>query len=133
MAGRILELQYKTTIVLLIFCAEIILILLFHIVVGYAFTSLAISPYAVVYGFTQTFGRDAAWWATLVLLLGGLLTVELSVAGLRHRFAGSLNQVWRTDTGWDDPKAWDTRLWKEIERDPGCKARLEEMAREGMQ
>lgn len=126
---RILEMQYKTILVLLIFCAEITLIWLFQIVVGYVFPSLVLSPYSVVDGFTRTFGGDAAWWATLVLVLCGLFTLELSVAALKQRFAGSLNQVWRTDRGRDDPRAWDTRLWKEIERDRGCKARLEEMAR----
>lgn len=122
--------QYKTILVLLIFCAEIALIWLFQIVVGYVFTSLVISPYSVVDGFTRTFGGDAAWWATLALVLGGLFTVELSVAALRQRLAGSLNQGWRTSAGRDHVRAWDTRLWKEIERDRGCKARLEEMARE---
>ncbi|KAG8167726.1 hypothetical protein KVR01_003415 [Diaporthe batatas] len=126
----VLEMQYKTILVLLIFCAEIALIWLFHIVVGYVFTSLVISPYSVVNGFTRAFGGDPAWWATLALVLGGLFTVELSVAALRQRFAGSMNQAWRTEKGRDDMGAWDTRLWKEIERDRGCKARLEEMARE---
>ncbi|KAK2613291.1 hypothetical protein N8I77_000212 [Diaporthe amygdali] len=126
----ILEMQYKTILVLLIFCAEIVLIWLFHIVVGYVFTSLVISPYSVVDGFVRNFGGDAAWWATLALVLGGLFTVELSVAALRQRFAGTLSQAWRTDRGRKDASSWDTRLWKEIERDRGCKARLEEMARE---
>lgn len=128
--NRILEMQYKTILVLLIFCAEIVLIWLFHIVVGYVFTSLVISPYSVVDGFVRNFGGDAAWWATLALVLGGLFTVELSVAALRQRFAGTLSQAWKTDRGKKDARSWDTRLWKEIERDRGCKARLEEMARE---
>lgn len=130
MVYRILEMQYKTILVLLIFCAEIALIWLFHIVVGYVFTSLVISPYSVVDGFIRTFGGDAAWWATLALVLGGLFTVELSVAALRQRFAGSMNLVWRTSKGRDHMGAWDPRLWKEIERDRACKTRLEDMARE---
>ncbi|KAL1882968.1 hypothetical protein Daus18300_000606 [Diaporthe australafricana] len=126
----ILEMQYKTILVLLIFCAEIALIWLFHILVGYVFTSLVISPYSVVDGFVRSFGGDAAWWATLALVLGGLFTVELSVAALRQRFAGAFTEVWRTDGGRNDARSWDTRLWKEIEKDRGCKTRLEEMARQ---
>ncbi|KAI3390506.1 hypothetical protein diail_9491 [Diaporthe ilicicola] len=124
----ILEMQYKTFLVLLIFCAEIALIWLYHILVGYVFTSLVISPYSVVNGFIRNFGGDAAWWATLGLVLGGLFTVELSVAALRQRFAGAFTQVWKTDEGRNDARSWDTRLWKEIERDRECKARLREMA-----
>lgn len=122
--------QYKTILVLLIFCAEITLIWLFHVVVGYVFSSLVLSPYSVVNGFTRSFGGDLAWWATLALVLGGLFVVELSVAALRQRFAGSVGRVWRKDKGRDEAGAWDARLWREIEQDRGCKARLEEMARD---
>lgn len=53
--------QYKTVIVLLlIFCAEITLVWLFHILVGYVFTSLVISPYCVANRFIRNLGGDAA-------------------------------------------------------------------------
>lgn len=116
--------QYKTILVLGLFAIQCLgLVWLFHIVLGYVLPELIISPYFVVGGFTNTFGRDLAWWATLGLILGILVVAEVSVETLRQRFSSQ----WTKLLG-REKREWDPRLWKEIERDPHCKVRLENMS-----
>lgn len=121
----LIETQYKTILVLALFSLQgLFLVWAFHIVIGYVRPNLVISPYFVVNGFTLTFGRDVAWWATLGLILGTLVVAELAVEAVRQRFSSQLTSLLGRPT-----REWDPRLWKEIERDPLCKVQLENMAR----
>lgn len=118
--------QNKTILVLGLFGLQsMVLIWGFHAVLGYIRTGLVISPYFVVDGFTYTFGRDFAWWATLGLIFGLLILAEVMVETLRQRFSDVLTRLVGREK-----REWDPRLWKEIERDPLCKRHLEEVARD---
>lgn len=124
--------RYKTVLVLLIFAFSFTLIWLFHLLVGYIFNGLVISPYAVVDGLTRTFGRDLAWWATLGLVLGCLGVVEVTVATVRQRMSGMALLGGKRNQGEGEGEGerlagMSTRVWKELERDPQVQRRLREL------
>lgn len=125
--NSLLEMRYKTLIVLLVFACSFTFIWLFHILVGYIFKDIVISPYAVVDGLTKTFGRDLAWWATLALVLGCLGVVEVTVATIRQRLSGNgFGKKAKEEDGGIQGRL-GTHVWKELERDPHIKRRLQEL------
>lgn len=114
--------RYKTAIILLVFATVFSLLWIFHLIVGYIFTDIVISPYAVVGGFIDGFGRDVAWWATLALILVCLATVEISVATVRQYMAGRRSRTSETPLA-----EMGSRVWKELESEPRLKRQLQEV------
>lgn len=121
--NSLIEMRYKTFIVIIVFSASIFLIWLFHVIIGFISQGIVISPYAAVGGMTETFGPDVAWWATLSLVLVCLCAVEMAVGAIRQRVSGS-------GCGGDSGKELSqmgTKVWKELERDPRFKSQLQQL------
>ncbi|KAF2489741.1 phospholipid-translocating P-type ATPase [Lophium mytilinum] len=74
------------------------------------------NPHAPIYhvrnAFTHTFGANALWWLTLVLILACVVVFELGVASLRATFYTQ-----------------DVDVFRELEKDEGVRRRFEEAAR----
>lgn len=91
-------------------------------------------PYAIRDSFTQTFGRDATWWATLFVVLAFLGLMEL-VGKTVHRnlhVAGCWQwPPWKGGGLSENLEEWDLEVWQEMEQDPAMKERLRNMARDG--
>ena len=101
------------------------------------------SPYGVRDGFVSGFGRDPAWWLTLVIVLFVLGVAEMVYKTAKRQLvmAGSRNGLcsyllWRVSgrsapvagsegTGDTSPPwEWDVGLWQELEQDPLVRAQL---------
>lgn len=121
--------HYKTMLVLLIFAITFTLIWLFHILIGYIFPSIVISPYAVVGGLTQTFGPDVAWWATLGLALTTLGVIEISVTTIKQRISGELSAFGSKPNSGEREQLLktSTRVWMEIEKDSRGERQLQDL------
>lgn len=122
--------RYKTTLVLAIFSVVITLIWGFHVLVGFIFKDIVISPYALVGGMLETFGPDPAWWATLALILACLGVLEVTVTTIRQRLSGRASSN-STEEGFRLAEM-GTQVWKELERDPRFKPQLEAMYKEAI-
>jgi phospholipid-translocating ATPase len=90
------------------------------------------SIYAVRDGFTHTYGRDLAWWATLLVVLGALGLLELSLKIVKRRLIGLGLYRLKPWKGRGDPgegvEDWDLEVWQEMEQDPVMRERLRKMA-----
>lgn len=127
--------QYKTVLVIAAFAGVMVVLFAYNLVTTVLF-SPEISPYAMHDAFTLTFGRDLAWWATLLVALMLLGVAEVSVEAMRQRFAGGSAPAWlrlardskyQTKGGLD----FNPRLWKEVERDSKVKRQLEKTGWDG--
>ncbi|CAH0049527.1 unnamed protein product [Clonostachys solani] len=83
-------------------------------------------PYAIRDSFTQLWGRDPTWWATLFMVLsflglmelvGKLVIKQLSTSG-QNGSSGNMED-------------WDLETWQEMEQNPEVKQYLERLARDG--
>lgn len=130
--------RYKTTIVLAIFSFVITLIWGFHVLVGFMFKDIVISPYALAGGMLQTFGPDLAWWATLGLILACLGVLEVTVTTIRQRLSGRASSKTKGGDGSSTEEEgvrlaeMGTQVWKELERDPRFKGQLEAMYKDAI-
>ena len=101
-------------------------------------------------GFASTFGRDPAWWLTLIVVLAVLATGELGyraikrsvvVMGLwrwgwkwlswatwRKVFRGGVGAAWSGDGVQESVEEWGVEIWQEMERDPDVRMMLRKMA-----
>lgn len=123
--------RYKTMIPLILFACIFILVWVFHAIIGYMFSDIVISPYAVVGGLMETFGPDLAWWATLALILACLVVAEVAVTTIRQRLSGRVSN--KTEDGAPGQLAkMGTQVWKELEKDPHFKRQLQDMYKEGI-
>ncbi|OCK80446.1 phospholipid-translocating P-type ATPase [Lepidopterella palustris CBS 459.81] len=72
--------------------------------------------YHVRDAFFSSFGRNALWWLTLILIVSSVIILELGVGSLRAAFFTS-----------------DVDTFQELERDPAIKRRFEEAASRELQ
>lgn len=98
-----------------------------------------LSPYDVRHGFTGTFGRDPAWWATMALVLvvlgvGEVLGKLLFTVSFSSSAAASFSSFWSSFRRFfpssprrsrrrrdEDAKEADVRVWQELEKDEKVK------------
>ncbi len=91
-------------------------------------------PYNIKYTFRNQWGKDAAWWATLFVVLGALGLMELTMKTIRRNLmVAGLWQwpPWRNHGLSENVEEWDLELWQELEQDPMVRARLKILARDG--
>ncbi len=95
-------------------------------------------PYAIRDTFTNTWGRDATWWATvfIVLALLGLMDISIMIVKRNLRIVGMLNwPPWKRGAWLGDgvcqPGDLHMKVWQELEQDPDIRVQLKRMAREG--
>ena len=69
-------------------------------------------PYAVRGGFFTLFGRDAAWWVALVVVLGLLVILELGYRAAKRNLI--VSGLWKWEGGGRRSKSWLKRpsWWK---------------------
>lgn len=96
------------------------------------------SPYDVRGGFFHEFGRDPAWWLTLIGVQVLLFVVQMGLKMAKRTMV--VLGLWRWGQGWwkrvrrsrkkpvdwieDNLEEWDLGLWQEMEKDPGVRERL---------
>ncbi|KAK2593131.1 drs2 neo1 protein [Conoideocrella luteorostrata] len=88
-------------------------------------------PYNIRHTFTQQFGRDAVWWATVFIvlalmgameLLGKTIKRNMLVAGVWHW------PPWKMHRLSDNVEEWDLQVWQEMEQDPKVREKLRRLA-----
>ncbi|MBE3048065.1 hypothetical protein IMZ48_37265 [Candidatus Bathyarchaeota archaeon] len=84
------------------------------------------SIYAVRHGFSDTFGRDPLWWATLFGVLGVLGLVEMARRIAKRVFVGM--GLWRWGPWRRGLEGLDVEVWQEMEKDPVVWERLKRLA-----
>lgn len=132
-------------LVLAIFAFMFTLTWAFHVVAGFIFKDIVISPYAVAGGMMETFGPDLAWWATLGLILACLGVLEVTVTTIRQRLSGRASSSSSKTKGGGGGGGGSssteegvrlaemgTQVWKELERDPRFKPQLEAMYKDAI-
>lgn len=90
-------------------------------------------PYSIRDSWTQLFGRDAAWWGTLFIVLALLGLLDISVRLVkRHLIISGLWTwpPWQRRKFDSSPEEWPLELWQELEQDPVIFEQLKTMARE---
>ncbi|CAG9988816.1 unnamed protein product [Clonostachys byssicola] len=128
-----LEMHHKTKIALWSAFVSILAVWLYIVVTGLV-SGYESGPYAITGGIIEGFGRDPSWWLALLYTLGLLTAAESA-----HK-SFSQNAMVRAFVGrccsWfgvasdsrngvrEGFKAWDTRLWQEMEKDEGVRAHL---------
>lgn len=94
------------------------------------------SLYAIRDSFSQTWGRDPTWWATLFIVLSFLGLMEL-VGKVVQRYMGIAGLLqwpprWLGGSGEDAadgiPPKYNLAMWQEMEQDPVMQVRLRRMA-----
>jgi phospholipid-translocating ATPase len=83
-------------------------------------------PYAIRDSFTQLWGRDPTWWATLFLVLSFLGLMEL----VGKLVINQLRTSGQKGSG-GNMEDWDLETWQEMEHNPEVKQHLERLARDG--
>ncbi|KAF4778686.1 P-type ATPase [Colletotrichum scovillei] len=134
----VIELHYKTRVALWSIVGSIAVLWAYLLIAG-AISSLSAGPYSVRGGLISEFGRDPAWWSTLVMVLCALLLMEMATKALRqsHVLRAWLSRCWSSNErvdgkgggvreGFND---WEPRLWQEMERDTSVKRVLHGLSR----
>ncbi|KAF6816767.1 p-type ATPase [Colletotrichum plurivorum] len=89
--------------------------------------------YAVRDGFSKTFGRDPAWWLTLIGVTAALVLAETAFRAVQRSLILAGLWRWPWIRGEEDgacAREWRLELWQELERDPAVKERLRRLARD---
>lgn len=87
--------------------------------------------YAVRDGFSRTFGRDPAWWLTLIGVTAALILAETTFRALQRSLilAGLWRWPWvRGEEEGACAREWRLELWQELEKDPAVRERLRRLA-----
>ncbi|KAI1330802.1 P-type ATPase [Xylariaceae sp. FL0255] len=123
----IIETHYKTGIVIACFGITIAGWWAWQAFLS-AIYGLQPSPYDGRGGFINTFGKDALWWLTLLVILLILISLDLGL-----KFAKRFLILWgfwqwppwqRRVVDDDNPENWNRELWQELEQDPIIQARI---------
>jgi phospholipid-translocating ATPase len=81
------------------------------------------TPYGVKGGFFWSFGRDAAWWLTLVIVLFTLITAELTYRSLKRELVVRGKWKWGPWWGWRRPSNERRRLGEEDDNEEQAQRR----------
>ncbi|KAI5918884.1 hypothetical protein F4810DRAFT_689816 [Camillea tinctor] len=121
----IFETHHKT-IVALVACLGSIFALWVYNLIASVVGAASPSPYAIHNGFISRFGRDPAWWITLLVVLGILIIIEAGLKSFKQNHA--VRAVMARCTSRREEKViegvrdgfrpWEPRLWQETEKDP---------------
>ena len=90
-------------------------------------------PYDIRSSFTQRWGDDAVWWATVFVVLGFIGLLELVMKAVkRYLLMAGLWKwpPWKEARAGDNIEEWDLELWQELEQDPVVRARLARLCRD---
>jgi phospholipid-translocating ATPase len=107
----ILEMHSKTIITMAGFFLSIIAWFLWNIIISAGFEG-EVSPFAVRDGLLFNFGRQLKWWATALVSLGALVTVELVIQAVQRVY-------WPTDLD----------IMQRVEKDATARRKLQDRAR----
>lgn len=86
-----------------------------------------VTPYAVKHGFTSVFGKDLAWWLTLIAVLMALVTVEVAYRAVKR----TIVTTWRRNQLEKNAEEYSVETWQEMERDPAVREMLKVISRDG--
>lgn len=92
-----------------------------------------LGTYNIRNSFTQLFGDDVLWWATVFIVLGllGLFEIVIKTVKRYLLMAGLWKwPPWTQSRAGDNIEEWDLELWQELEQNPAVQARLKRMARD---
>ncbi|WYZ41964.1 hypothetical protein EsH8_V_000859 [Colletotrichum jinshuiense] len=129
----IIEMHHKTKVAIWAAIASIAGLWAFHLIAAAA-TGASVTPYSVKNGFTAVFGQDAAWWTSLIWVLGMLMLVESTLRSFKQNsmIRTLVYRCWPFEKkkatgggvreGFQD---WEPRLWQEMETDPAVVRILE--------
>ncbi|TVY70032.1 putative phospholipid-transporting ATPase DNF3 [Fusarium oxysporum f. sp. cubense] len=129
----IFETHYKSTIVMASFFITTVGWFAWLCFLDAAFAGRPSGPYAIRNSFTEAFGADAVWWATLFIVLGllGLFEIVLKCVKRLLLIAGLLDwPPWGKSRRGENIEEWDVELWQELEQDPALRERLKRLARD---
>ena len=104
-----------------------------NLILDSAYSKSPAGPYNIKDSFTQLWGRDATWWATLFMTLSFLGLLELSGKVLkRHLLVAGMWSFppWKRRKLGDGVGDWDLALWQEMEQDPAMMRRSKRLARD---
>ncbi|KAJ4059649.1 drs2 neo1 protein [Fusarium oxysporum] len=129
----IFETHYKSTIVMASFFITTVGWFAWLCFLDAAFAGRPSGPYAIRNSFTEAFGADAVWWATLFIVLGllGLFEIVLKCVKRLLLIAGLWDwPPWGKSRRGENIEEWDVELWQELEQDPALRERLKRLARD---
>lgn len=129
----IFETHYKSTIVMASFFVTTIGWFAWLCFLDAAYAGSPSGPYAIRNSFTEVFGADAVWWATLFIVLGllGLFEIVLKCVKRLLLIAGLWDwPPWGKSRCGENIEEWDVELWQELEQDPALRERLKRLARD---
>ncbi|KAF5684042.1 ATPase [Fusarium denticulatum] len=129
----IFETHYKSTIVMVSFFVTTIGWFAWLCFLDAAYAGSPSGPYAIRNSFTEVFGADAVWWATLFIVLGllGLFEIVLKCVKRLLLIAGLWDwPPWGKSRRGENIEEWDVELWQELEQDPALRERLKRLARD---
>ncbi|KLP04549.1 hypothetical protein CEK26_000925 [Fusarium fujikuroi] len=129
----IFETHYKSTIVMVSFFVTTIGWFAWLSFLDAAYAGSPSGPYAIRNSFTEQFGADAVWWATLFIVLGllGLFEIVLKCVKRLLLIAGLWDwPPWGKSRRGENIEEWDVELWQELEQDPALRERLKRLARD---
>ncbi|KAF5544087.1 phospholipid-transporting ATPase DNF3 [Fusarium mexicanum] len=129
----IFETHYKSTIVMVSFFVTTIGWFAWLCFLDAAYAGSPSGPYAIRNSFTELFGYDAVWWATLFIVLGllGLFEIVLKCVKRLLLIAGLWDwPPWGKSRRGENIEEWDVELWQELEQDPALRERLKRLARD---
>jgi phospholipid-translocating ATPase len=93
--------------------------------------------YNIRNSFTQLWGPDALWWATLFIVLGILGMIEIVMKAVKRKLISARLYRWpswltkrRGAPAEDTAEEWELEVWQELEQDPVIWEKLKRMARD---
>ncbi|EXL49675.1 hypothetical protein FOCG_09940 [Fusarium oxysporum f. sp. radicis-lycopersici 26381] len=129
----IFETHYKSAIVMASFFITTVGWFAWLCFLDAAFAGRPSGPYAIRNSFTEAFGADAVWWATLFIVLGllGLFEIVLKCVKRLLLIAGLWDwPPWGKSRRGENIEEWDVELWQELEQDLALRERLKRLARD---
>ncbi|KAL3291756.1 P-type ATPase [Colletotrichum asianum] len=135
----IVELHHKTQIAFWAILGSVAGVWVYALITAVA-SGPSSGPYSIRGGLLLLFGRDPAWWFTLLLVLGGLSIMEMATQALKqsHVLRAWLSRCWSSEHNNEKKgggvregfKDWEPRLWQEMEKEPGVMSVLAQLRRQ---
>ncbi|KAF4932706.1 putative phospholipid-transporting ATPase [Colletotrichum fructicola] len=135
----IVELHHKTQIAFWAIFGSVAGVWVYALITAVA-SGPSSGPYSIRGGLLLLFGRDPAWWFTLLLVLGGLSIMEMATQALKqsHVLRAWLSRCWSSEHDTEKKgggvregfKDWEPRLWQEMEKEPGVMSVLAQLRRQ---